>query len=193
MQISNLNYQNVKTYNRDIFPSVKDNKPFNTYRKLKEQPHYFYFDENYKGVMAVIIVKNIMNDIDLYQFNYYDAREKGSDIILTKKLNIFDSFNYVYVFDDYNLAMKSFLDAKLKYLNSSKDIILEQIKSVIQERNIKTIELRQKLMDELEKKVNDMLSVYDVNILSLESKVRKIDKQIETTNEIAKSSFVSNI
>lgn len=191
MKISQLSYDNVKTYNRETFPIIKDN-PYNTYRKLKELHPYFYFDENYKGIKPVVIIKNIMEEIDLYQFNYNEAKEKGSDIVLIKKLNVFDSFNYVYVFGDYNTAMEEFLNIKLKYLNSSKDIIIEQIKSVEQEKSIKKIEVREQLMNELEKKINEILDVYDSKIICLESKLNKIDKQIET-NEILKSSFVSKI
>lgn len=191
MEISKLSYNNIKAYNRDNFPIIKDeNSYYITYRKLKEIPYYYYYDENYKGVMPVIIVRNNIGEIDLYQFNYNDVLNKGVDVVLIKKLNVFDSCQYVYAFDNYDTAIQEFLNSKLKYLNSRKDILIEQIKTVEQDRSIKMLEERERLTQELEQKLNAILDVYDSRIIYMESKLNKINKQITDTNELISYSSI---
>lgn len=192
MEISKLSYNNIKVYNKDNFPIIKDeNSYYTTYRKLKEISHYYYYDENYKGVMPVIIVRNNIGEIDLYMFNYNDTLNKGVDVVLTKKLNVFDSYQYVYVFDNYDTAMQEFLNSKLKYLNSCKDILIEQIKTIEQDRSIKMLEERERLTQELEQKINAILDVYDSRIIYMESKLNKINKQIADINEMISYSSIN--
>lgn len=170
----------IKTYELANFPTHED---FMTYRKLKEIPYYYYYDDKLQGVQAIVPVRS-NNVIKCYKFNYNEAKNSGFDVILVKDLNVFENFSYVYAFDDYNDAMSSYLDSKKKYLMSCKDILVDQIMKLENERTQASYNERERLMDELEKKLDEILDIYDNQIIIVESKLKYIDKQLSTIDEI---------
>ena len=179
--IESDNKNKLKTYHRDSLPGEN----FQTYRKLKNIPYYYYFDDTYRGVKQAVFVE-YNNKIYLYDFNYNEAKEKGFDVILYKDLKAFDKCSFIYVSDNYNEIMLYYLDKKLQYLKSAKDIIVDTITSIETEKKMVSISERARLMEELETKLNEILDVYEERLIVMESKINNIDKQIDSINEMKK-------
>lgn len=182
MKIDKVNItSNVSTYK-----VVHIGENFNTYRKLKEIPYYFCFDELYKGVKPVIFVETKFNDIIPYSFNYNEAKEHGNDVVLVKPVDTCDDTSYIYVYKDKDEAMKDFLKKKQEYLQTSKSIMLDEYHRIASEKTIKSIEERERLLNEMDKKINEILDVYDAQLELLNSKVNLINKQIDDNVEMIK-------
>lgn len=179
-------YTYIDLYNLNTY-SVKEFKSqYHTYRKLKEIPHYFIFTETKDGVKPVIVVKNNNDEIQLYAFNYHHADLTGVDIILDEPLtSLFDECSYIYVYEDYNECMNNYLQKRKDYLNSCKQLIIEEITKLEQERTIKAYEERERLMSELEKRIMELLDVYDTHIIHANAKLNRISERINQIDEMS--------